>query len=108
MSMFGAGTSFANLHCAIKPVMRYSSMDRTVEDHDAVDRLVRGQDEVNWVMVRPSMLKEGARKEVVVRNDEGSGEGWLPSSVTIGTVVEFLLGCVDSDEWDGRTPVIVN
>lgn len=106
--MFGAGASFANLHCAIKPVMRYSSMDRTVEDHNAVDELVRGQDEVRWVMVRPSMLKEGEKKEVIVRNDEGKGEGWMPSSTTIGTVVDFLLGCVTSAEWDGKTPVIVN
>lgn len=83
-------------------------MDRTIEDHNAVDQLVKGQDEVKWVMVRPSMLKDGEKKEVVVRDDEGRGEGWMPSSTTTGTVVDFLLRCVSSADWDGKTPVIVN
>lgn len=108
MSMFGVGTSFANLHFLIRPIMRYSSMDQTIEDHNAVDEIVKDQSEVNWVMVRPSMLKEGEKKDVVVREDDGRGEGWMPSSTTIGTVVDFLLGCVTSAEWDGKTPVIVN
>lgn len=108
MSMFGAGSSFTNLHCAIKPVMKYSAMSQTIEDHDALDSVVRGQNQVKWVMVRPAMLKEGEAAEVTVRGDEGRGEGWLPSSVTMGSVVEFLLRAVESDEWDERTPVICN
>lgn len=108
MSMFGAGDSFPNLHFAIRPIMRYSSMLQTVDDHTAIDRLVRGQSDVNWVMVRPSMLKEGDKKPVVIRDDNGSGEGFMPSSTTSGTVVDFLLGCVTSKQWDLRSPVIVN
>lgn len=108
MSMFGAGNSFKNLHFLMRPIMRYSSMDQTIEDHNAVDQLVKGQGEIKWVMVRPSMLKEGEKKDVVVREDDGRGEGWMPSSTTTGTVVDFLLGCVTSAEWDGKTPVIVN
>lgn len=108
MSMFGAGTSFKNLHFLIRPIMRYSSMDQTIEDHNAVDKLVRSQDDVNWVMIRPSMLKEGEKKDVIVREDDGRGEGWMPSSTTTGTVVDFLLRCVASAEFDGRTPIIVD
>lgn len=108
MSMFGAGDSFPNLHFIIRPIMKYSSMLQTVDDHNAIDRLVRGQNEVNWVMVRPSMLKEADKKNVTVRPDNGNGEGWMPSSTTSGTVVEFLLKCTTSNEWDMRSPVIVN
>ena len=55
-----------------------------------------------------TMLKEGEAAEVTVRDNEGHGEGWMPSSVTVGTVVEFILRTVESAKWDGRTPVITN
>ena len=108
MSMFGAGSSYGNLHCLIKPVMKYSAMAQTVEDHDALDALVRGQSEVPWVMVRPAMLKDGEAKAAIIREDDGRGEGWMPSSVTTGTVVAFMLGTVVSDSFFGKTPVICN
>lgn len=88
--------------------MRYSTMLQTLDDHNAIDELVRQQRDVKWVMVRPSMLKEGGKKDTVVRPDNGRGEGWLPSSTTYGTVVDFLLRCTVSDEWDMKAPVIVN
>jgi len=108
MSMFGAGTSFDNLHCLIKPVMSHSNMLQTVEDHNGVDAVVRAQREVKWVMVRPSMLKEGEKMPVKVRDEDGTGEGWLPSNVTIASVVDFMLEVVVSKEWDGKAPVICN
>ncbi|KAK5942342.1 hypothetical protein PMZ80_004905 [Knufia obscura] len=108
MSMFGVGASFENLHCMIKPVMNHSNMAQTVEDHNGVDGVIRGQKEVKWVMVRPSMLKEGGSVPIKVRGEEGVGEGWMPSGVTVGSVVEFMMGCVGSGEWDGRTPVVCN
>lgn len=108
MSMFGVGESFSNLHFAIRPIMRYSSMLQTLDDHNAIDRMVRRQNDVKWAMVRPSMLKEGDKKSLTVRDDNGKGEGFMPSSTTNGTVVDFLLGCVASNEWDMRSPVIVN
>lgn len=108
MSMFGAGASFTNLHCLIKPVMNHSNMLQTVEDHDGVDGTVRAQKQVQWVMVRPSMLKEGEAMPIQVRDEQGTGEGWIPSNITMSTVVQFMLGCVSSEEWDGKTPVICN
>lgn len=108
MSMFGAGTSFDNLHCLLKPVMNHSNMLQTVEDHNGVDAVVRAQREVKWVMVRPSMLKEGQKMPVKVHGEDGTGEGWMPSSITIPSVVEFMLDTVASREWDGKTPVICN
>ena len=110
MSMFGAGNSFANLHFAIKPVMRYSYMRQTVEDHDALDVLVRRQSVVGeWVLVRPAMLKDAEGVgEVVVREEDGRGEGWVPSSVGLGSVVEFMLDCVEGGEYVGRGVVITN
>lgn len=112
MSMFGATGSFDNLHCAIKPVMKYSNMKQTVDDHDAMDAVVRGQDVVNWVMVRPTMLKEGERQEIRVFGEDGHATGWwdnlVPSGITMASVAGFLVDVVVDDKWDRRTPVIVN
>lgn len=108
MSMFGAGHSFDNLHFLIKPVMKHSNMLQTVEDHNGVDTAVKGQSSVGWTMVRPSKLRDGAAMPVIVRNDVGTGEGWLPSSVTRGTVVKFIADCLTSDEYISKTPVITN
>lgn len=108
MSMFGAGNSFSNLHFVIRPIMKYSNMIQTLDDHNAIDQLVKGQSDVKWVLVRPSMLKEGDKKEAIIREDDGKGEGFMPSSTTIGTAVDFLLGCVTSNKWDMKSPVVVN
>lgn len=88
--------------------MKYSNMIQTLDDHNAIDQLVRGQSDVKWVLVRPSMLKEGDKKEAIIREDDGKGEGFMPSSTTIGTAVDFLLGCVTSNKWDMKSPVVVN
>lgn len=108
MSMFGAGNSFDNLHCLIKPVMKFSTMMQTVEDHNGVDVVIRNQNEVKWIMVRPSMLKDGLAAPVKVREENGKGEGWIPSSITTSSVVEFIFGCVVKSEWDGKAAVITN
>ncbi|KAJ9656392.1 hypothetical protein H2198_004970 [Neophaeococcomyces mojaviensis] len=109
MSMFGATDSFTNLHCALKPVMKWSNMKQTLEDHDALDQAIRGQDEVKWVMVRPSFLKEGERSEIRVLGEQGEEDSsWVPSGITRDSVVIFLLDVAVSGEWDGRTPVVVN
>lgn len=108
MSMFGSGTSFNNLHCLIKPVMNHSNMLQTLEDHNGVIDVVEAQKEMKWVMVRPSMLKEGEALPVKVRGEEGIGEGWMPSSITRGSVVGFMLDCTISGQWDGMMPVICN
>ena len=83
-------------------------MAQTVEDHNGVDGVIKEQEVVKWVMVRASMLKEGGEMPVVVRGEEGIGEEWVPSGVTVGSVVGFMLGCVTSGEWDGKTPVLCN
>lgn len=108
LSMFGAGNSFVNLNCLIKPVMQHSTMLQTVEDHNGVDRVIRSQSQVKWVMVRPSMFKTGGPKPVIVREENGAGEGWMPSSTTTGSVVDFLLSCVGNNDWDWKAPVIAN
>lgn len=108
MSMFGAGESFNNLHFLIKPIMNHSNMLQTVEDHNGVNAVIRGQNDVKWTMVKPAMLKEGPAMLVKIRDEAGKGEGWLPSSITIGTVVEFIVKCLTSDEYVNKAPVITN
>lgn len=109
MSMFGAKDSFANLHWLLKPVMWYSNMWQTIEDHNGLDTLVRGQNQIGWVMIRPSMLKEGPSKPIKILGENGEGDSWFfPSGITVSSVVTFMLdACVDTN-WDGKTPVVVN
>lgn len=108
MSAFGTAESFKNLNCLLKPVMVYSNMDQTIEDHTAIDKVMKAQRDVKYVLVRASMLKDADALPVVVKGEDGKGEGWMPSSVTTGSVVNFMLDMTVSNEWDWKTPVIAN
>lgn len=108
MSAFGTAESFKNLHCLMKPIMVHSNMDQTIEDHTALDEVAKAQQDVPYVLVRASMLKDAEALPVTVRGEDGKGEGWMPSSVTTGTVVNFILDTTVSSEWDWKTPVITN
>ena len=51
MSMFGAGESMKNLNFLMRPVMNWSNMSQTVEDHNLVDKLVK-ESGLNYVLLR--------------------------------------------------------
>ena len=107
MSMFGTGDSFPQLNFLMRFVMMHSNMHATLEDQNAVDEVVKDGN-LPYVLVRPAMLKEGEAQKVRVLGERGElGGGFMPS-VTGGSVVEFIMGCVQGGEWDGRTPVIAN
>lgn len=39
------------LHFLVMPVMSYSNMARTLEDHNALDEVTKGQEEVDHALV---------------------------------------------------------
>ncbi len=106
MSMFGAGDSFSQLNFLMKFTMNHSNMDVSIEDQNLVDEVVKAGP-LPFVMVRPTMLKSGEAAPVKVHGNTGEGAGFMPS-ISIKSVVGFLLDATVNDEFDGRTPMISN
>ena len=84
----------------------YSNMRATLDDHNAVDEVLRGSG-VNFVAPRVAMLKGEESKEVRFWGEEGEGLGWMPT-ISAKSVAEFLLDASVNGGWDGRTDVITN
>jgi nucleoside-diphosphate-sugar epimerase len=104
MSMFGAGDSMRNLNFLMRPVMSWSNMLQTVEDHNLVDKLVK-ESGLDFVLLRPAMLKDGLATRPQYVGEEGEAAGFMPS-ISPRTVAQSLVHAVTSSEWDGKTPVI--
>lgn len=106
MSMFGAGSSFANLNFLMRPVMLYSNMKQSIDDQDEVDRIVK-QSGLTYVMPRPAMLKGEVALPVKLLGEKDEQAGFMPS-ISASSVAEYMLDAAVSDEWDNRTFVIAN
>jgi putative NADH-flavin reductase len=106
MSMFGAGSSFANLNFLMRAIMQYSNMEQTLEDQNEVDQTIK-QSGLRFVMPRPAMLKGDIAMPVRTLGDAGEMAGCMPS-ISAQSVAEFMLDAAVDDQWDGRTPVLSN
>lgn len=104
MSLFGVGESFKNNNFLMRWVFNNSAMDQTIADGNAVDAVVKNSG-LPFVLVRSTVLLGDKVTEVKDLGDEGGRAGFLPSISPV-TVAGFLLDAVDSDQWNGRTPVI--
>ncbi|KAK9421310.1 putative TrkA-N domain dehydrogenase [Seiridium unicorne] len=106
-SSMGAGSSIDGLNCLLRPVFLYSNMRFQMDDHNAVDEETRKAG-VDFVLVRPAMLAEGAPAEVKVYGDDGKGSGFMPK-ITRESVARFMVvEALEGHEYDGRAPVITN
>ncbi|KAK1959673.1 NAD(P)-binding protein [Colletotrichum sublineola] len=108
-SMQGAGASSASLTFPARALFQHSNMRHTLDGHNDVDALVRGDQGtgVDWILVRPPMLTGGESLPVKVYGDDGSGVGWMPS-ITRRSVARFMVDAVETDEWNRKAPVIAN
>ena len=86
--------------------MNTSNMEVTLEDHNLVDKAVKGSG-LNFVMVRSAMLKGEEAAAVMDLGDDGEKAGMMPS-VSRKSVAGFLLDAAEQSTWDARTPVISN
>lgn len=103
-SMWGAKDSFKSMNFLLRFVMAWSNMAQTVEDHDAVDEIVRHSG-INFVLVRPVILKGDGMTEVKDLGDHGERAPFMPF-ISPNMVAGFLVDAVEKDTWDGRTPVL--
>lgn len=104
MSLFGVGSSFKNNNFLMRWVFNNSAMDQTVADGNAVDEAVRTSG-LPFVLVRSTALMGDKVTPVKDLGDDGEKAGFMPS-ISPETVARFLLGAVESETWNGRTPVI--
>ncbi|KAL2880440.1 hypothetical protein SGCOL_004160 [Colletotrichum sp. CLE4] len=109
-SMQGAGASAQSLILPLRALFNHTNMKHTLDDHNAVDTLIKGDagnDAVDWVLVRPPMLIEGEKLPVKVYTDEGSGVCWMPK-ITRRSVAGFMVDAVEKDDWNRSAPVVTN
>lgn len=107
MSAFGVADSWLNMHLLLRATIKISNMSHQWEDHAAVDGEMK-QSELDYVLVRPVMLKEGERKPITFHGNVGAKGVGLTSSITRQSVAGFLVDAAEKGDWNRSTPVITN
>ena len=107
MSSVGTGESFANVNWLMRIMFTHSNMKYSREDHDAVYEELKSAKGVEYVSVRPWMLTDGEAAPVKVFPDNGAGAGFMPK-ISRASVARFMVEAAESDQYDGRSPVITN
>ena len=106
MSAVGVGDSFPSLNFLMKPIIKYTNMALQYHDHNVADDETRASD-LDWVLVRPVMLKQGDAQPVKHLGNKGEDAGFMPS-ISRASVASFLVDAVENNTWDKSTPVICN
>jgi len=107
MSVFGAGSSAAELPWLIKAMFTHTNMSFQTEDHNAVDADVRRHDKLDYTLVRPPMLKEGDALPVKEAGETGKGIGMF-ASITRNSVAQSLADALEKDTWSRKAVVLTN
>lgn len=107
MSAFGVADSWPHMHFLLRMTIKTSNMSHQWEDHAHVDREMK-QSGLDYVLVRPVMLKEGEPKPISFFGNKGAKGVGLTSSITRKSVSNFLVDAAEKSKWDRSTPVITN
>ncbi|CAG7558724.1 unnamed protein product [Fusarium equiseti] len=102
----GAGSSWRSMNLPGKMLFSHGSMGIGLKDHNEVDRIVR-QSGLTFVLARPVMLAEGEARPVKVWPDDGKGCAWMPK-ITRESLGKWLVDAAETDEFDGKAPVLTN
>ncbi|KAL7932321.1 hypothetical protein V8C35DRAFT_328962 [Trichoderma chlorosporum] len=105
-SLFGARDSWQGLGWAFRAVMSHSTMKLALRDHNNMDALIR-ESGVPFVFARPVRLTDGPVGKVKVWPDDGHGCGWNPA-ISRESLGVWMIQAAESDEWDGKSPVLTN
>ncbi|KAH6604894.1 N domain-containingdehydrogenase [Trichoderma cornu-damae] len=105
-SLHGATDSFASLGWLFRCVLSRSTMNVTLRDHNNMDKLIRDSG-VPFVLARPARLTNGPAKKVKVLPDNGQGCGWN-AVISRASVAEWMVEAAETNDWDGRSPVLTN
>ncbi|KAL6854144.1 NAD(P)-binding protein [Trichoderma novae-zelandiae] len=77
-----------------------------VKDHNDMDRSVR-ESGFAFVLARAARLTDGPAREVRVWPDDGEGCGWN-AAVGRESLGRWMVSAAETDEWDGRAPVLTD
>ena len=117
MSSLGTGDSMNNSPWMFRLLFQHSNMKWQFVDHNAVDQVIReaassdGTDgngrSIDFVLIRSCVLADGEAAPVKVLPDNGQGVGLL-SKITKKSVASFIVDAIETNQYDGRAPVIMN
>jgi putative NADH-flavin reductase len=107
MSVFGVGSSWKESSFVLKGMFRYTNMRVQMRDHEEVDGEIKKQEEIDWTLVRPPMLKEGEAKPVREFGEFGDGVGLL-SGITRASVARFMVEEAEQGRFKNQAIVIAN
>ncbi|RFU79454.1 N domain-containingdehydrogenase [Trichoderma arundinaceum] len=105
-SLLGAGESFDSMSWPFRAVLSHSTMKLTIRDHNNMDKLIRDSG-VPFVLARPARLTDGPAKGVKIWPDNGQGCGWN-AAISRASVGEWMIRAAETNEWDGKSPVLTN
>ncbi|ORY37780.1 NAD(P)-binding protein [Rhizoclosmatium globosum] len=101
VSAMGTGESIWTVPLLLQVVCR-TVIANKMEDKFGMEERV-GKYKGEWVCVRPGMLTDG-EETGIYRVGEAPLNGW---SIGRKDLADFILKCVEGDEWDGKKPVVV-
>lgn len=99
----GAGDSRGHGGWIYDRVIQPLVLRKTYEDKDRQETIIR-ESGLDWTIVRPVMLTNGAASGAV----GSSGDPSRPhgSSISRADVADFVVAQIDSERWNGQTPLI--
>ncbi|KAF2720239.1 NAD(P)-binding protein [Polychaeton citri CBS 116435] len=112
MAAFGTGKSWAQLSAVVKAMFKWSNMSLQMEDHNAVDEVLRGEGKwLQWTVARPTMLKmevkDGQVSMVREFGENGSGIG-IFDGCTRESVAKWMVDCLRETETFGKAICLAN
>lgn len=75
---------------------------KVYQDKDRQEAIIRASG-LDWIIVRPVMLTNGAPRGVQAASDPSQPHG---SIITRADVADFIVAQLDSNRWIGQTPLI--
>ncbi|KAM0251729.1 hypothetical protein ACHAQJ_008004 [Trichoderma viride] len=103
-SLLGARESMDSMLWPLRLVLNHSTMKIAIRDHNNMDKLIRDSG-ATFVFARPARLTEGPAEKARVWPDDGQGCGWNPA-VSRASLAEWMVRAAETNEWDGRSPVL--
>ncbi|TQS33059.1 hypothetical protein Golomagni_06610, partial [Golovinomyces magnicellulatus] len=105
-SSCGAGSSWQAMSWIMRQLFTRSTMMNAIEQHNAVDKIVR-ESGLTFVMPRPGRLTDTGAAEVVDLGDDGKGLK-LMSGISRESVAHWMVSAAETNKYDGKSPVLVN
>ena len=107
MSAFGVADSWSNMSWLMRAIIACSNIAVQYKDHGLVDKEVK-ESNVDYVIVRPVMLKDGDGKPVKLCGNDGTKGAGLTSTISRKSVAIFMVDATEKSDWDKTTPVVTN